>query len=120
MYRWSLSPTHMHVSKRRNMASQLPGIRVQLTEHQPRHHVGGCSMKTIRAKFAILRMITHNAEGRCLTTMEALAEQFQGALNIVVLLTGETITDLKLLGRGDIIVSTPDKWDSLSQCWKKE
>ncbi|KAL0186818.1 hypothetical protein M9458_018488, partial [Cirrhinus mrigala] len=31
----------------------------------------------------------------------------------VVLLTGETSTDLKLLGKGDIIVSTPDKWDIL-------
>ena len=37
----------------------------------------------------------------------------------VVLLTGETSTDLKLLGKGDIIVSTPDKWDILSRRWKQ-
>uniref|UniRef100_A0A8C7QP24 U5 small nuclear ribonucleoprotein 200 kDa helicase n=1 Tax=Oncorhynchus mykiss TaxID=8022 RepID=A0A8C7QP24_ONCMY len=88
------------------------------------------SGKTICAEFAILRMLLHNAEGRCvyITPMEALAEQvfvdwhqkFQDALNKkVVLLTGETSTDLKLLGKGDIIVSTPDKWDILSRRWKQ-
>uniref|UniRef100_A0A8C9WHJ1 U5 small nuclear ribonucleoprotein 200 kDa helicase n=1 Tax=Scleropages formosus TaxID=113540 RepID=A0A8C9WHJ1_SCLFO len=88
------------------------------------------SGKTICAEFAILRMLLHNSEGRCvyITPMEALAEQvfvdwhqkFQDALNKkVVLLTGETSTDLKLLGKGDIIVSTPDKWDILSRRWKQ-
>uniref|UniRef100_A0A672JN97 Activating signal cointegrator 1 complex subunit 3 n=1 Tax=Salarias fasciatus TaxID=181472 RepID=A0A672JN97_SALFA len=88
------------------------------------------SGKTICAEFAILRMLLHNAEGRCvyITPMEALAEQvfvdwhqkFQDILNKkVVLLTGETSTDLKLLGKGDIIVSTPDKWDILSRRWKQ-
>lgn len=120
------------------------------------------SGKTICAEFAILRMLLHNAEGRCvyITPMEALAEQvqshlgdrtvlllklsiflsnsisnleilvsqvyldwhqkFQDVLNKkVVLLTGETSTDLKLLGKGDIIVSTPDKWDILSRRWKQ-
>uniref|UniRef100_A0A3B3T1E4 U5 small nuclear ribonucleoprotein 200 kDa helicase n=1 Tax=Paramormyrops kingsleyae TaxID=1676925 RepID=A0A3B3T1E4_9TELE len=88
------------------------------------------SGKTICAEFAILRMLLHNAEGRCvyITPMEALAEQvfvdwhqkFQDTLNKkVVLLTGETSTDLKLLGKGDIIVSTPDKWDILSRRWKQ-
>uniref|UniRef100_A0A1A8I724 U5 small nuclear ribonucleoprotein 200 kDa helicase n=1 Tax=Nothobranchius kuhntae TaxID=321403 RepID=A0A1A8I724_NOTKU len=88
------------------------------------------SGKTICAEFAILRMLLHSAEGRCvyITPMEALAEQvfvdwhqkFQDILNKkVVLLTGETSTDLKLLGKGDIIVSTPDKWDILSRRWKQ-
>uniref|UniRef100_A0A672R2G9 U5 small nuclear ribonucleoprotein 200 kDa helicase n=1 Tax=Sinocyclocheilus grahami TaxID=75366 RepID=A0A672R2G9_SINGR len=88
------------------------------------------SGKTICAEFAILRMLLHNSEGRCvyITPMEALAEQvfidwhqkFQETLNKkVVLLTGETSTDLKLLGKGDIIVSTPDKWDILSRRWKQ-
>uniref|UniRef100_A0A3P9NV17 U5 small nuclear ribonucleoprotein 200 kDa helicase n=1 Tax=Poecilia reticulata TaxID=8081 RepID=A0A3P9NV17_POERE len=88
------------------------------------------SGKTICAEFAILRMLLHNSEGRCvyITPMEALAEQvfvdwhqkFQDILNKkVVLLTGETSTDLKLLGKGDIIVSTPDKWDILSRRWKQ-
>uniref|UniRef100_A0A8C8K732 U5 small nuclear ribonucleoprotein 200 kDa helicase n=1 Tax=Oncorhynchus tshawytscha TaxID=74940 RepID=A0A8C8K732_ONCTS len=85
------------------------------------------SGKTICAEFAILRMLLHNAEGRCvyITPMEALVfvdwhQTFQDALNKkVVLLTGETSTDLKLLGKGDIIVSTPDKWDILSRRWKQ-
>lgn len=47
-------------------------------------------------------------------------QKFQDILNKkVVLLTGETSTDLKLLGKGDIIVSTPDKWDILSRRWKQ-
>ncbi|MBN3296912.1 U520 helicase, partial [Amia calva] len=88
------------------------------------------SGKTICAEFAILRMLLQNAEGRCvyITPMEALAEQvfadwyekFQDHLNKkVVLLTGETSTDLKLLGKGDIIISTPEKWDILSRRWKQ-
>uniref|UniRef100_A0A8B9LIR2 U5 small nuclear ribonucleoprotein 200 kDa helicase n=1 Tax=Astyanax mexicanus TaxID=7994 RepID=A0A8B9LIR2_ASTMX len=85
------------------------------------------SGKTICAEFAILRMLLHNTEGRCvyITPMEALKERlirhkFQEALNKkVVILTGETSTDLKLLGKGDIIISTPDKWDILSRRWKQ-
>uniref|UniRef100_A0A6Q2XZW2 U5 small nuclear ribonucleoprotein 200 kDa helicase n=1 Tax=Esox lucius TaxID=8010 RepID=A0A6Q2XZW2_ESOLU len=90
------------------------------------------SGKTICAEFAILRMLLHNAEGRCvyITPMECFQliilplnerqYKFQDALNKkVVLLTGETSTDLKLLGKGDIIVSTPDKWDILSRRWKQ-
>uniref|UniRef100_A0A8C1M7N9 Activating signal cointegrator 1 complex subunit 3 n=1 Tax=Cyprinus carpio TaxID=7962 RepID=A0A8C1M7N9_CYPCA len=85
------------------------------------------SGKTICAEFAILRMLLHNSEGRCvyITPMEALVfidwhQKFQETLNKkVVLLTGETSTDLKLLGKGDIIVSTPDKWDILSRRWKQ-
>ena len=36
----------------------------------------------------------------------------------VVMLTGETSADLKLLAKGNIIISTPDKWDVLSRRWK--
>lgn len=47
-------------------------------------------------------------------------QKFQGLLNKkIVILTGETSTDLKLLGKGDIIISTPDKWDILSRRWKQ-
>uniref|UniRef100_A0A8C5MLF8 U5 small nuclear ribonucleoprotein 200 kDa helicase n=1 Tax=Leptobrachium leishanense TaxID=445787 RepID=A0A8C5MLF8_9ANUR len=88
------------------------------------------SGKTICAEFAILRMLLQNSEGRCvyITPMEALAEQvfmdwfekFQDRLyKKVVLLTGETSTDLKLLGKGNIIISTPEKWDILSRRWKQ-
>ena len=37
----------------------------------------------------------------------------------VVLLTGETGADLKLLAKGNIIVCTPEKWDVLSRRWKQ-
>lgn len=37
----------------------------------------------------------------------------------VVELTGETATDLKLLEKGQVIISTPDKWDALSRRWKQ-
>ena len=37
----------------------------------------------------------------------------------VVMLTGETSADLKLLAKGNIIISTPDKWDVLSRRWKQ-
>ena len=37
----------------------------------------------------------------------------------VVMLTGETATDLKLLSKGQIIVSTAERWDVLSRRWKQ-
>ena len=37
----------------------------------------------------------------------------------VVLLTGETSTDLKLLAKGNVVISTPEKWDVLSRRWKQ-
>lgn len=37
----------------------------------------------------------------------------------IVQLTGETATDLKLLVKGQIIISTPEKWDALSRHWKQ-
>ncbi|EPQ10851.1 U5 small nuclear ribonucleoprotein 200 kDa helicase [Myotis brandtii] len=88
------------------------------------------SGKTICAEFAILRMLLQSSEGRCvyITPVEALAEQvyrdwykkFQDRLSKkVVLLTGKTSTDLKLLGKGNIIISTPEKWDILSWRWKQ-
>ncbi|KAK1376654.1 hypothetical protein POM88_032847 [Heracleum sosnowskyi] len=37
----------------------------------------------------------------------------------VVELTGETAMDLELLEKGQLIISTPDKWDALSRRWKQ-
>ena len=37
----------------------------------------------------------------------------------MVILTGETGTDLKLLAKGNIIISSPEKWDVLSRRWKQ-
>lgn len=87
------------------------------------------SGKTICGEFAILRMFSQNPDGRCVyvTPLEPLAQQvyaewtakFGGQLGKkVVLLTGETGTDLKLLAKGNIIISTPEIWDVLSRRWK--
>uniref|UniRef100_A0A8C4RBC9 Activating signal cointegrator 1 complex subunit 3 n=1 Tax=Eptatretus burgeri TaxID=7764 RepID=A0A8C4RBC9_EPTBU len=88
------------------------------------------SGKTICAEFAILRLLLQNPEGRCIyvTPLEALAElvyadwqqKFGMALGRrVVLLTGETSADLKLLSRGHVVVSTPERWDVLSRRWRQ-
>jgi pre-mRNA-splicing helicase BRR2 len=37
----------------------------------------------------------------------------------IVLLTGETAADLKLIHGGDIIFATPQQWDSMSRKWKQ-
>ena len=37
----------------------------------------------------------------------------------VVLLTGETSTDLKLLTKGNVVICTPEKWDVLSRRWRQ-
>ncbi|KAJ8316877.1 hypothetical protein KUTeg_004781 [Tegillarca granosa] len=87
------------------------------------------SGKTICGEFAILRMFSQTPEGRCVfvTPLESLAQQVYNDWNNkfglqlgkkVVLLTGETGTDLKLLAKGNIIIGTPEKWDVLSRRWK--
>ncbi|XP_071862221.1 U5 small nuclear ribonucleoprotein l(3)72Ab [Bombus fervidus] len=88
------------------------------------------SGKTTIAEFAVLRLLTQNPEGRAvyMVSKEALAElvyvdwssKFNQQLGRkVVLLTGETGTDLKLLAKGQIIITTADKWDVLSRRWKQ-
>ncbi|KAK9299813.1 hypothetical protein QLX08_007269 [Tetragonisca angustula] len=88
------------------------------------------SGKTTIAEFAVLRLLTQNPEGRSvyMVSKEALAElvyvdwsaKFNQQLGRkVVLLTGETGTDLKLLAKGQIIITTADKWDVLSRRWKQ-
>ncbi|XP_049856999.1 putative U5 small nuclear ribonucleoprotein 200 kDa helicase [Schistocerca gregaria] len=88
------------------------------------------SGKTTIAEFAVLRLLSQNSDGRCvyLVPKEALAElvfqEWQQKFGMslgkkVVLLTGETGTDLKLLAKGQIIVCTAEKWDVLSRRWKQ-
>ncbi|PSN46005.1 putative U5 small nuclear ribonucleoprotein 200 kDa helicase [Blattella germanica] len=88
------------------------------------------SGKTTIAEFAVLRLLSQNPEGRCvyLVPRDALAElvfsdwqqKFGGILGKkVVLLTGETGTDLKLLAKGQVIICTAEKWDVLSRRWKQ-
>lgn len=88
------------------------------------------SGKTVIAEFAILRMITQDTDYRCLyiTAKEALAQivyaEWHHKLtpligNRVVLLTGETATDLKLVSKGIVIIASAEKWDVLSRRWKQ-
>ncbi|KAL3697093.1 hypothetical protein R1sor_011169 [Riccia sorocarpa] len=91
------------------------------------------SGKTICAEFAVLRMLQksgENGSSRCvyIAPVEALAKErfrdwdskFGKGLGVrVVELTGETATDMKLLEKGQIIISTPERWDVLSRRWKQ-
>ncbi|KAK7324395.1 hypothetical protein VNO77_27931 [Canavalia gladiata] len=90
------------------------------------------SGKTICAEFAILRNHQKGPDSVMrvvyVAPVEALAKEryrdwerkFGGGLKLrVVELTGETATDLKLLEKGQIIISTPEKWDALSRRWKQ-
>ncbi|KAH7862903.1 hypothetical protein Vadar_010909 [Vaccinium darrowii] len=90
------------------------------------------SGKTICAEFAILRNHQKGPESMMravyIAPIEALAKErynewkkkFGEGLGMkVVELTGETATDLKLLEKGQLIVSTPEKWDALSRRWKQ-
>ncbi|KAJ0087179.1 hypothetical protein Patl1_09317 [Pistacia atlantica] len=90
------------------------------------------SGKTICAEFAILRNHQKASESVMravyIAPIAALAkerfrdweEKFGRRLGMrVVELTGETATDLKLLEKGQIIISTPEKWDALSRRWKQ-
>lgn len=88
------------------------------------------SGKTICGEFAILHLLLQHHDARCvyITSLQSLAEQvftdWRSKFGIVlgknvVMLTGETSADLKLLAKGNIIISTPDKWDVLSRRWKQ-
>lgn len=88
------------------------------------------SGKTICGEFAILRMISNNPSGKCvyIGPLPAIAKaryrdwavKFGEKLGIsVVMLTGDQIQDLKLLERGQLIISTPEQWDVLSRRWKQ-
>ncbi|KAL7117148.1 hypothetical protein ACP275_03G053900 [Erythranthe tilingii] len=90
------------------------------------------SGKTICEEFAILRNHQKGPDNVMravyIAPIEALAKEryqdwkkkFGEGLGIrVVELTGETATDLKLLDKGQIIISTPEKWDALSRRWKQ-
>lgn len=90
------------------------------------------SGKTICAEFAILRNHQKGPESVMravyIAPVESLAKErynewkkkFGDGLGLRVCeLTGETATDLKLLEKGQVIISTPDRWDALSRRWKQ-
>ncbi|KAI8426806.1 hypothetical protein MSG28_014489 [Choristoneura fumiferana] len=86
------------------------------------------SGKSVVAELALLRLLSSNAAGRCvyLLPKDALADivfadwyhKFTRFSLKVVQLTGETATDHKLLNKGQIIITTAEKWDVLSRRWK--
>jgi len=92
------------------------------------------SGKTICAEFAILRLLNKFPEDK--TGMRAVymgpndmlvtqkhkewSKTFGAGLGLnVVMLTGESAADLKLLDKGNLICTTPDRWDMLSRRWKQ-
>jgi pre-mRNA-splicing helicase BRR2 len=50
--------------------------------------------------------------------LEDWTEKFQVLGKKVAELTGETISDLKILEKADIVLSTPERWDVISRRWK--
>ena len=88
------------------------------------------SGKTLCAEIAILRLLSNKDEPRCVyvAPLQYIVDQvysdwsnkFGTQLDKkVVVLTGETSVDLKLLAKGNIILSTAEKWDILSRRWKQ-
>ena len=83
------------------------------------------------AEFAILRMIQNSNEtpSKCVyiapleTICDTRLKEWQrsfgiGMGKIVVKLSGDMATDLKLIASADIIISTPESWDKISRRWK--
>ncbi|CAN8318015.1 unnamed protein product [Cochlearia groenlandica] len=90
------------------------------------------SGKTVCAEFAILRSHREGSDSTMrvvyIAPLEAIAKKqfhdwekkFGEGLGLrVVELTGETRLDIKLLEKGQIIISTPERWDALSRRWKQ-
>jgi len=85
------------------------------------------SGKTVCAEFAILRMLASRPAGRCVyiaplpQIVQEKYDEWKGRFaNVAVeMLTGETATDLKLLEKAQIVMTTPQRWDLLSRRWKQ-
>jgi len=88
------------------------------------------SGKTVCAELAMLRLFSTNPTGKCVYVVpkteivESVYLKWSTTLTEVldvqvVKLTGETITDLKLLESGNIIMTTAVNWDMLSRRWKQ-
>ena len=88
------------------------------------------SGKTVCAEIAILRLLMVADDGaKCvyITPKQQLAQivytqwmkKFEPLNRSIVLLTGESSVDLKLIAKGNIIISTHDKWDMISRRWKQ-
>nr|GMC56366.1 DExH-box ATP-dependent RNA helicase DExH12-like [Ipomoea batatas] len=79
-----------------------------------RDHQKGLSDSVMRAVYIAPR------EGLAKERYSDWKKKFGDGLGVrVVELTGETATDLKLLEEGQVVISTPEKWDALSRRWKQ-
>ena len=89
------------------------------------------SGKTVCAAFAIMHMLTTNADGKCVyvapsdevadPVYQQLVTLFGSLLGetSLVRLTGETAPDLDLLSLGKIVVASARQWDMLSRRWRQ-
>lgn len=88
------------------------------------------SGKTAIAELAVLRHFENTPEAKAvyITPMEDMAtkvyadwkRRLEPAIgHTIVLLTGEQTMDLKLAQRGQLIISTPERWDNISRRWKQ-
>jgi pre-mRNA-splicing helicase BRR2 len=89
------------------------------------------SGKIVCAMFAVMRMLSTNADGKCVYVgpsdpvadagFAALRSTFGPLLgkDSVLRLTGETAADLKSLVQGKIVVASAKQWDMLSRRWRQ-
>lgn len=85
------------------------------------------SGKTICAEFAIMRLFNSNPEGKCVYVtpkvelIQIIRRELEEKFNDkkVAILTGDTSSDLKLMTKGQIILTVPENWDILSRRWKQ-
>ena len=91
------------------------------------------SGKTACAEFAILRLFSSQTDAKCVyvaprdeiaRAMCALWSSRLGGLSVgdgirVVLFTGDTTADLKLLEHGNLVIATALHWDAISRRWKQ-
>eukprot|EP00980_Cylindrotheca_fusiformis_P003134 scaffold721_cov131-Cylindrotheca_fusiformis.AAC.24 len=89
------------------------------------------SGKTACAEFAILRMLTSVADGKCVfvsPTVEIMEPIYRdwkqrfGPLigdSFIVSLSGDIVPDLKLLASGKIVLCSIEVWDKLTRRWRQ-
>lgn len=88
------------------------------------------SGKTITGELAILRMLRTRPKAKAIyvAPLKALARErlsdwqkkLGPTLGLSILeLTGDVTPDIGLLERADILIVTPEKWDSISRGWQK-
>jgi len=85
------------------------------------------SGKAVCAELAIVCALKSGGKSVYVSPLKGICDQrvtewgllFGSIGKKVVLLTGETNTDLSLLNSGDVIISTSEAWDNLSRRWKQ-